>query len=171
MKKLLLMISACIFMVSCGGGAKKAEPTKETEPEQEVVEITEEVAEPTAEVAEEVKTIEVKEVAKSEPVAEKSHAKEVKKKATVGEWTGYVCALQDYIMDKPKKLSIAEAKALREKGRMLAFITGDKAYIVYSTSGVYAGKRLEKKAGKDFTIKGKLKNVGGMQIIIADSYN
>jgi hypothetical protein len=169
MKKLLLMIALIAFLASCGGGAKKAEPAKAIEPVEEVtkpVETTSEVKEPEAEPELEIVVVE-----KSEPVAEKSHAKEVKKKATIGEWTGYICALQDYIMDKPKKISIAEAKALRTKGRMLAFITGDKAYIVYSTSGVYAGKRLVKKAGKNFTIKGKLKNVGGMQIIIADSYN
>ncbi len=164
MKKLLSLITVLAFLTSCGGGAKKAEPVKETKEAEPVVET---VAEVTDSVAVEEAELEVTEgtTEATEP------KKEAKKKATAGEWTGYVCSLADYIMDKPKKLSTAEAKALREKGRMLAFITGDKAYIVYSTSGVYAGKRLVKKAGKDFTIKGKLKNLGGLQVIIADSYN
>jgi len=89
--------------------------------------------------------------------------------ADAAELKGKIVSLNDVMAGKDKVLSVADAGKLYEKGFPLAFKSGEKVYIVYSTSGVYAGKRLVKKAGKDLTIKGKVKNKGGIQYIIMDS--
>jgi hypothetical protein len=89
--------------------------------------------------------------------------------AYAAELKGKIVSLNDVMAGKDKVLSVADATKLYEKGFPLAFKSGEKVYFVYSTSGVYAGKRLVKKVGKDVTIKGKVKNKGGIQYIIMDS--
>ena len=166
MKRIIALLTLSFVLFACGG---KKEQEKVDEMKEEVSEKVEETAEDMEETAEEV--VEdvkegMKEVAKK---TEELASGVTRQKQGKGEWTGTVVSLTDFVTGNPNNLTKDQAVEMVKANKMIAFYVDGTPYMVFNTDGSYASKALAKSLDDGSTmIKGKLQNIGGMNVIIAD---
>ncbi len=82
---------------------------------------------------------------------------------------GYVVNLLSAVTNKnAPNLSKDEAKAMFDRGELLAFRAKNKVYIVVYADGINTSKKLAEKAGSEFTLVGRVRTSGGITVLIVD---
>lgn len=162
MKNLLLILLLSGLLIACG---EEKEETQDPEEKQEqTLSEAEEDAADTASVAEEDVEVHKKHEHEHDTKEEKKTTT-----ATKGSWTGKVIKITDFIKGSSENLDVNRVKQLINAGQYVGFETNGTFYMVYNAAGNYDWKSLAKAAGKEVTIEGKVKKVGGISIIIADN--
>lgn len=162
---LILILSAALtlFMVSCGG-EKKEEPTKEEKTEETH---TEDHSEAMNETSEEPTEKAGSDETSEEPTEEKEEVK--KADNTKGPWTGRVVALSNALKSSLPDMTKAQINQMKDAGNSFVFVVDGKAYFVFNQDGTFASDRIAGyAAAKQVVIKGKLKTVAGVNVIILD---
>ncbi len=83
--------------------------------------------------------------------------------------TGTIVSINEMASGNSGALKASAAGNAYDKNDVLAFKSGDQVYIVYNEDGTYAGKRLHKLIGKTLKIKGEIKKIDDLQILIITS--
>lgn len=173
--KYFISIILITALISCGGGDKKKSPDTMEETKTETTEettATEEITESEEEATEEVAEMTTEtDVNMEEKAAPKDNETDKKVTASKSEWTGYTVNVAAVTKGDTKKLDKNTAMTLYKNNQVLGFLSDDKVYLVYNSSGVYDAKELVRNADSgSFTIGGTMKNINGMNVIIAKSY-
>lgn len=173
--KYFISIVLITALISCGGGDKNKSPEKMDENKEEVstesqVESSEEDTEEMSdETSEEIS--EEKEEVSAKTEAPKENKTDDKVTASKSEWTGYTVNVAAVTKGDTKKLDKNTAMTLYKNNQVLGFMSEGKVYLVYNSSGIYDAKELVRNAdAASFTIGGTMKNINGMNVIIAKSY-
>lgn len=82
---------------------------------------------------------------------------------------GYVVNLLSVVTNsKAPNLTKDEAKAMYDRGELLAFRAKNKVYIVVYADGKNTSKKLAEKAGSELTLVGRVRTSGGITVLIVD---
>lgn len=82
---------------------------------------------------------------------------------------GYVVNLLSVVTNKKSpNLTKDEAKAMFDRGELLAFRAKNKVYIVVYADGKNTSKKLAEKAGSEITLVGRVRTSGGITVLIVD---
>lgn len=172
--KYFISVILMTALISCGGGDKKDSPDTIEETKEELnTEVQSEETEEVLEETQEENTEEGVPVTTDTPAEETPKKNETDNKVTASksEWTGFTVNLAAVTKGDTKKLDKNTAMTLFKNNQVLGFMSDGNVYMVYNSSGMYDGKELVRNADSEsYTIGGTMKNINGMNVIIAKSY-
>ncbi len=162
---LLLLLSTALVFVSCGDKDNEEPQKKDTTTIEQIIPPTviEDAKETPAAKPDTIATAPKSEIKSADkPVVEKIDK-------TNNPLTGSVVSINDIAMGGNGVVSSSEAGKVIAKGSILAFKSGNQIYLVYNEDGTFASKKLANYAGKTLKIKGEIKKIDDLQVLIATS--